>query len=129
MADNKVEINIEACPEAEILALSAQHLEILIPSGEPLVLRTGPAQVLGTFRKNGTKLLTELALGEGGTEESCWPCLGWREGYRCASAARVSAGRCMWWIAQPNLKLRLVLLRRGYEVSGSAYILTEQLTS
>jgi len=130
MADNKAEIKIEGCSEAEILALSAQHLEVLILSCEPLVLRAGSAQVLGTFRKNGTEFLIELAQVEGGGEGVLLALVGVAR----KVALRFGCESIGWTVyavdcAQPNLKLRRVLLRRGFEVSGPAYLLTEQLTA
>jgi hypothetical protein len=96
--------------------------------GESLVLRAGSAQILGTFRRTETRFEIELAQVEGGGEGVL---------LAMVSLARKIAQRvgCLsidWTVyavdcAQPNLKLRRVLLRRGFEVVGSAYRLTEPL--
>lgn len=126
MAQTDTSIKIEGCSEAEILALSTEHLEVLILSGEPLVLRAGSAQILGTFRRNGTRFSIELAQIEGGGEGVLLVLVGIAR----KIAVRFGCESIAWTVyavdcAQPNLKLRRVLLRRGFEVSGPAYRLIE----
>ena len=130
MAHADAGILVEGRTEAEILALPTEQLEVLVLSGEPLVLRAGSAQVLGTFRKSGTQFVVELAQVEGGGEGVLLALVGLARKvglrFNCESIGwTVYAVDC----AKPNLKLRRVLLRRGFEVSGSAYRLTEQLAA
>lgn len=122
-------IKLEGCSEDEILALSTDHLKALILTGEPLVLRAGSAQILGTFRKDGTEFLIELAQVDGGGEGVLLAVVGLVR----KVALRFECDSICWTVyavecAQPNLKLRRVLLRRGFGVHGAAYQLTERLS-
>lgn len=121
-------IKVEGYSEAEVLALSNQHLGVLVLSGEPLVLRAGSAQILGTFRKTDTQFQVELAQIEGGGEGVLLALVGLAR----KVALRFGCEEIDWTVyavdcAHPNLKLRRVLLRRGFSVSGSAYRLTQSL--
>lgn len=123
-------IKIEGYSEAEVLVLSNEHLEVLVLSGESLVLRAGSAQILGTFRSAGHQFLVQLAQVEGGGEGVLLALVSLAR----KIALRFGCTTIDWTVyavdcAQPNLKLRRVLLRRGFEVSGSAYKLTESLTA
>ena len=129
MGQMNTSIKIEGCSEAEILALPTEHLEVLILSGEPLVLRAGSAQILGTFHRNGRQFLIELAQVEGEGEGVLLALVGIAR----KIAVRFGCEGIGWTVyavdcAQPNLKLRRVLLRRGFEVSGPAYRLTEAVS-
>jgi hypothetical protein len=108
---------IEGLSPDQILALPAEELDALALSGEPLVFRVGTAEVLGSFRVADGALVVELAHIDGGGEGvlPVLTALAERYARREGLAAlewRVHAVRC----ARPNLKLRRVLERRGFQV-------------
>lgn len=101
----------------EVLDLPDEQLRELLLTGEALVLRVGTAEVLGQFRVKGDALILELAGIEGGGE-GVLPGLAAlasryarREGLHFVEW-RVHAVHC----AQPNLRLRRMLERRGFEI-------------
>jgi hypothetical protein len=124
---------IEGYTSDELLALPNKELRAIALSDEPLVFRAGSANLLGRFRIEGEALIVELAHVDGGGEGSL-PALAAlarryaiREGLRSIDW-RVHAVHC----ARPNLKLRRVLERRGFQVGtvpgvGECYQLTEQV--
>jgi hypothetical protein len=111
----------------EILALPAEQIDGLVLTGEPLVFRIGSAEILGEFKLIGKTLWIELAqIEEGG--EGALLSLG-SLARRYAMLHDLSA---IEWVvhaihcAKPNLKLRRVLLRRGFTIEhvegvGEAY--------
>jgi hypothetical protein len=120
-------IEIEGYTPEEILGLPDEQLDALALSGEPLVFRAGSAEILGEFRIRGASLVVELAqIDDGG--EGVLPAL-------TSLAHRYARGRGLkrveWVVhalncAEPNLKLRRVLERRGFRVTdvegvGEAY--------
>ena len=127
-------IKIEGLTKNEILELSDEHLNALVFTGEPIVLNAGTAEVLGSFRCDEQALSIELAQIDGGGE-----------GVLVAMtvlaktlARRRDCNTINWTVyavdcANPNLKLRRVLERRGFEIqpvsSSRAYVLVETLTS
>ncbi len=124
---------IEGYTPDEILAMSNEGLRAIVLSDEPLVFRAGSANLLGRFRVQGPALVMELAHVDGGGEGAL-PALAalarryaLREGLTSIDW-RVHAVHC----ARPNLKLRRVLERRGFEVGtvagvGECYQLVEVL--
>ena len=121
-------ILIEGYSPAEVFAFPDEHLQLLLFTGKPVVLCAGSAQILGTFRRTETQLLVELAQIDGGGEGVLVALVGLarrlaRRFGRTSIAWTVYAVDC----AQPNLQLRRLLTRRGFQVSGSAFKLTETL--
>lgn len=127
------EVLFEGLREKEILSLPQEHIENLILLGAPLVFRVGSAQLLGSFRIARSHLVIELAQIEGGGEGVLISVASLAKRY--ATLRKLSG---IEWIvhavscAKPNLKLRRVLERRGFEVRhvegfGEAYYLFETL--
>lgn len=124
---------IEGYTSDELLALPNEELRAIALSDEPLVFRAGSANLLGRFRIEGEALIMELAHVDGGGEGSL-PALAAlarryaiREGLHSIDW-RVHAVHC----ARPNLKLRRVLERRGFQIGtapgvGECYQLIEQV--
>jgi hypothetical protein len=126
-------VTIEGLTPEQILALPREELDTLVLCGGPLVFRAGSAQLLGSFRVEGRSLILERAHIDGGGEGvlPMLAALGERYAQREGLAAlewRVHAVRC----ARPNLKLRRVLERRGFQVrdvpgTGECYHLLQPL--
>ena len=121
------EINIEGYSPDEILNLPDEQLEALVLSGEPLVFRAGTAEILGEFQIKGDSLVVELAQIDGGGE-GVLPALT----LLAQRYAKKRGLKKMEWIvhalncAEPNLKLRRVMERRGFQIvnidgGGKAY--------
>lgn len=120
-------ILVEGVAADELLELPEEDLEMLAGAGGPVVFRMGTATVLGRVRFLPDRLMVELAQVDGGGE-GVLPRL-WVIADRVAQRRRlphvewvVHAINC----AQPNLKLRRVLERRGFVVEdvpgiGMAY--------
>lgn len=133
MSERRV-VYLEGLSPDELLAWAPAELEQLILGGEPLVFRAGTAEVLGRFEVQGPRLVVELAQVDGGGE-GVLPTL-WSVAERYARAQGlaevewiVHALRC----ARPNLKLRRVLVRRGFVVeevegAGEVYRLVQALS-
>ena len=125
------EILFEGLSEQEILALPQEHIQKLILLGEPLVFRAGSAELLGSFKIASDRLVVELAQIEGGGEGVLISLASLAKRYvmlRNLSGVEwiIHAVTC----ANPNLKLRRVLERRGFVVKnvdgvGEAYYLLE----
>lgn len=128
------ELLIEGLTPDEILALPDDQLEALVLRGEPLVFGVGSATILGEFKVSGAALLLELAQIEGGGEGVLPGLASLANRY----ARRRGLGFLEWRVhaiacAQPNLKLRRVLERRGFVVkdvegSGPCYWLRVPVT-
>ena len=126
----KDEIKIEGMSQDEILALPEEHLDSLVFTGNPIVLRAGSAEVLGSFSCGDRALRVELAQIDGGGEGVLILLT-----VLAKQIARRRHCESLEWIvhavhcADPNLKLRRVLERRGFKVApygaSSAYLLTE----
>jgi len=125
--DKRKEILFEGLSEREILDLPSEQFKGLILIGEPIVFRAGSATVLGEFRRDGNRLVIELAQIDGGGE-GVLVSLGSLV-RRFALLHRIEA---VEWIvhavncAKPNLKLRRVVEHRGFTVReipgiGQAY--------
>jgi hypothetical protein len=120
-------ILIEGYTPEEILALSPQQLKGFVFSGKPLVFKVGTAQILGEFSLQDNSLIIELAQIEGGGEGALPTIAALAEKY-----ARHNNLEAVEWIvhaihcANPNLKLRRILERRGFVIKdvpgvGQAY--------
>ena len=127
------QINIEGYLPDDILALPDEQLEALVLSGEPLVFRAGTAEILGEFRIKGESLIVELAQIDGGGE-GVLPTLT-SLAQRYAKQRRLK--KVEWIVhalncAEPNLKLRRVMERRGFQIAdvegvGKAYYLAMEI--
>ena len=121
------EINIEGYSPEEILGLPDEQLDALVLSGEPLVFRAGSAEILGKFKIRGESLIVELAQIDGGGEGVLPTLTSLTHRY----AKQRGLKRVEWIVhalncAEPNLKLRRVMERRGFQVTdvedvGKAY--------
>lgn len=124
----KVEIKIEGLNQKEILGLSEEQLDALVFTDEPIVLRAGTAEVLGSFACSDSALKIELAQIDGGGEGVLVLLT-----VLAKKIARRRDCRTLDWVvhavdcAEPNLKLRRVLERRGFEVRDKAYRLSEEV--
>ena len=110
-------MDIEGYAPEELLRLPDADLESLVFNGAPLVFRAGTAEILGQFELDGLRLIIELAQIDGGGEGVLPTLAALAQRYaRHKGLAeiewRVYATNC----AQPNLKLRRVLERRGFVV-------------
>jgi hypothetical protein len=121
------EILFDGFSDEEILNLPAEQLEELVLNGQPQVFRVGTATVLGEFRLDMGRLVIELAQIEGGGEGILASL-----GSLVQRYARLHKIGTVEWIvhavtcAEPNLKLRRVLERRGFVIRdipgvGEAY--------
>ena len=103
-------------PEA-ILTLPAEQLEGLVLCDEPLVFRAGSADILGRSKVEERTLILELGHIDGGGEGALPAIAALAQRY----AAQVGLQHIEWRVhavkcARPNLKLRRVLVRRGFEI-------------
>lgn len=111
------QIDIEGYTAGEILNLPDEQLDALVLTGEPLVFRAGTAEILGEFKINGESLIVELAQIDGGGEGVLPTLTSLAHSY----AKQRGLKRVEWIVhalncAQPNLKLRRVMERRGFSV-------------
>jgi len=111
------EILFDGFSDDEILNLPPEQIEALVLNGEPLVFRIGTATILGEFRRDENRVVVELAQIEGGGEGILTSL-----GSLVNRYARLQNIETVEWIvhavncANPNLKLRRVLDRRGFVV-------------
>ena len=127
------QINIEGYSPDEILGLPDAQLDAFVLAGEPLVFRAGSAEILGEFKLRDESLLVELAQIDGGGEGVLPVLASLAERY----AKKRRLKRVEWIVhalncAEPNLKLRRVMERRGFEVTdvegvGPAYYLLHHI--
>jgi hypothetical protein len=110
-------VTIEGYSADEVLALSNDELSKFVFCDEALVFRIGSAEILGKFKRTADTLILELAHIDGGGDGAL-PTLG-------ALAARYASREGLSYIewrvhavncARPNLKLRHLLEKRGFEV-------------
>jgi hypothetical protein len=120
-------IDIEGYTADEILDLPDEQLDALALSGWPLVFRAGTAEILGKFKVRGESLIVELAQIDGGGEGVLPTLTSLANRY-----AKQRGLKKVEWIvhalncAEPNLKLRRVMERRGFQIvdiegTGKAY--------
>ena len=110
-------IDIEGYLPEQILDLSDEEFEALVFNGKPIVFRAGSAEVLGEFRIAHARLIIELAQIEGGGEGVLPVIAALSRKY----ARRRELSEVEWIVhalncAQPNLKLRHVMKRKGFTV-------------
>lgn len=109
-------VRIEGYTLDELLSLPLEEIDGYLVCGRPVVLRVGSAEILGQFRVEGESFVVEIAHIDGGGEgvlPALWRGLG-------GHARRKGLQRIEWIVhaaacARPNLKLRRVLEKRGYE--------------
>jgi len=127
------QIDIEGYTPDEILDLPDEQLDALVLAGEPLVFRAGTAEILGEFRIKGASLIVELAQIDGGGEGVLLTLTSLAHRY-----ARQRGLKKVEWVvhalncAEPNLKLRRVMERRGFQIIdvegvGKAYYQVHEL--
>ncbi|MGH9945199.1 MAG: hypothetical protein ACRD9R_22845 [Pyrinomonadaceae bacterium] len=122
-------ISIEGYSPSEILEFPDKQIDAFVFCEGPLVFRAGTAIILGEFRVTEHKLIVELAQIDGGGE-GILPAL-WALAERIA--ARKDLAQVEWIVhavncAKPNLKLRRLLIRKGFVIAnvphvGEAYCL------
>jgi len=109
-------IRIEGYTIEELLALPDAEFQALALSGHPITFQVGTAQVLGQFSVAGHELTVELAHIDGGGD-GVLPAI-------ASLAERYARDHCLqtiqWLVyaltcARPNLDLRRILERRGFE--------------
>ncbi|XUM22031.1 hypothetical protein ACRAVF_33485 [Bradyrhizobium oligotrophicum S58] len=130
--DRTRRILIEGLTVDEILALPDEHVSALIAVG-PVVFSAGSAEILGQIRLRLGALIVELAQIDGGGE-GVLPTL-WRLADRYARQRELDA---VEWVvhaincARPNMKLRLFMEKRGFDVRdvegiGPAYYFRHEI--
>lgn len=126
-------IKIEGYTPDEILAMPPEALRDFVFLDDAIVFRIGTAEVLGDFRVVNGRLIVELAQIDGGGEGVLPTLVALAKAY-----ARAQTLREIEWVvhaitcAKPNIKLRRVLERRGFEIRtlpghGEAYYLLEDV--
>ena len=130
--DRTRRILIEGLTVDEMLALPDEHVAALVAVG-PVVFSAGSAEILGQIRLRPGSLMIELAQIDGGGE-GVLPVLR-RLAELYAQQRELDA---VEWVvhaincARPNLKLRRLLEKRGFEVRdvegiGPAYYFRHQI--
>lgn len=127
------QIVIEGYTPDEMLLLSDEQLNAFVFTGEPLVFQAGSATILGKFIQRPDRITVELAQIDGGGE-GVLPTL-WCLAERYAQIHQL--GYIEWVVhaihcANPNLKLRRVLIRRGFTIRdvpgfGEAYYYLQRI--
>jgi hypothetical protein len=126
------QIDIEGYSADEILNLPDEQVDELVLCGRPIVFRAGSAEILGEFKINDERLIVELAQIDGGGEGILPTLTSLAQRY-----ARKRGLKKVEWIvhalncAEPNLKLRRVMQRRGFEIvdiegAGQAFYLIDE---
>jgi hypothetical protein len=111
------QINIEGYSPIEILSLPDEQLDALAFSGEPFVFRAGTAEILAEFTVTGESLILEIAQIDGGGEGVLATLTSLAHRY----AKRRGLKKVEWVVhalncVEPNLKLRRVMERRGFQI-------------
>lgn len=110
-------IKFEGLTPDEILDLGVADVDELVFNGEAVVVNIGSAQILGQFSLQDDVMVIQLAQIDGGGE-GVLPAIG----SLASKLARQRGIREIEWqvhavtCAQPNLKLRQMLIRRGFEI-------------
>jgi hypothetical protein len=127
------DVRTEGLSPEEILKLSEEEFDALVLCDEPVAFRAGSAELLGQFRRTQDRIMLELVHIDGGGE-GVLPTLG---ALARRHALRVGAREVEWLVhavncARPNMKLRAVLDRRGFQVEdvpgvGACYRFVERL--
>ena len=125
-------ILIEGLTPEEILSLPGEYFTVLADAG-PVVFKAGSAEILGQLHLSPNRLRIELAQIDGGGE-GVLPTIAT---IAVQLAKQRSLSEIEWVVhaincAAPNLKLRRVLVKRGFAVRdvdgiGQAYYLKQSL--
>jgi hypothetical protein len=126
-------INVEGFDPDEILQMSDDEIDQLVLIGWPIVFHAGSAEILGEFKLQDRALIIELAQIDGGGE-GVLPLL---SSLSRKYAEKRGLNRIEWMVhalncAEPNLKLRRVMERRGFKVKdipgkGPAYTYIDEV--
>lgn len=130
-AKKRQEIFFEGYSGGELERLPNEQFEALALNGQPIVFHAGSATILGAFKRVKDRLVIDLAHIDGGGEGVLLSL-----GALAKRYARLHGIAEIEWIIhavnceKPNLKLRRVLARRGFQVRktpeiGEAYYLLE----
>ena len=110
-------VKFESLTPDEILDLDVTDVDELVFNGEAIVVNIGSAQILGQFSLQDDVMVIGLAQIDGGGE-GVLPAI-------ASLASKLAKQRDIreieWQVhavtcAQPNLKLRQMLVRRGFEI-------------
>jgi hypothetical protein len=110
-------INIEGYSPDEILAIPDDQLDAFVLSARPIVFRAGTAEILGEFKVKGESLIVELGQIDGGGEGVLPTLTSLAHRY----AKQRGLKRVEWVVhalncAEPNMKLRRLMERRGFQI-------------
>src|ERR1044072_7279081 len=111
------QIEIEGYSADEILNLPDEQVDEFVLCGRPIVFRAGSAEILGEFKINDRSLIVELAQIDGGGEGILPTLTSLAQRY----AKKRGLTKVEWIVhalncAEPNLKLRRVMERRGFQI-------------
>ena len=128
---NPRRISIEGLNPEELLDLPQEEFDDLVFCDRPIAFHAGSAELLAEFRRSPERLTLELAHIDGGGEGVLPTLSALAQRY----ALRAGIPQIEWLVhavqcARPNMKLRAVLVRRGFEIEdvagvGSCYRLVE----
>jgi hypothetical protein len=126
-------INIEGFSPDEILAIPDEEMDQFFLIGWPVIFHAGSAEILGEFKLQDDALIIELAQIDGGGEGVLLILSSLSRRY----AKKRGLNRVEWVVhalncAEPNLKLRRVMERRGFKVKdvpgkGLAYTYVDEV--
>ena len=127
------QIDIEGYSADEIFNLPDEQIDEFVLCGRPIVFRTGSAEILGEFKINDKSLIVELAQIDGGGEGVLPTLISLAQRY----AKKRGLEKVEWIVhalncAEPNLKLRRVMQRRGFEIvdiegAGKVFYLVHEI--
>lgn len=127
------QIDIEGYSAEEILNLPDEQVDEFVLCGRPIVFRAGSAEILGEFKINDKSLIVELAQIDGGGEGILPTLTSLAQRY----AKKRGLNKVEWIVhalncAEPNLKLRRVMQRRGFQIvdvenAGKAFYLVDEI--
>jgi hypothetical protein len=110
-------VRIEGFSIDELLGLPKDELDAFVFAGRPVVARVGSSEILVECKRRGEILVVDLAHIDGGGEGALPAVVGFIERFGRDRGFHtiewlVRATRC----ANPNPKLRRILVRKGFEV-------------
>ena len=127
------QIDIQGYSADEILNLPDEQVDEFVLCGRPIVFRAGSAEILGEFKINDQSLVVELAQIDGGGEGILPTLTSLAQKY----ARKRGLNKVEWIVhalncAEPNLKLRRVMQRRGFQIvdikdGGQAFYLVDEV--
>ena len=127
------QIDIEGYSADEILNLPDEQVDEFVLCGRPIVFRAGSAEILGEFKIKDKSLIVELAQIDGGGEGILPTLTSLAQKY----AKKRGLTKVEWIVhalncAEPNLKLRRVMERRGFQIveiegAGKAFYLVDEI--